>query len=349
MSSKAKKAPPRPKVKKADLPPELENQFILRMPQERADSLKKMIQSGNLNLKDKLSIELQADGRHGTVRLEGDAYAAKLVDLPCTIESHKTTDRKTFYKTADIAQMLICTTDEPDPVPEEDELHPKKKEKLEKKFQWNHGITPPLKNVRKRRFRKTAKKKYIESPDTEKEVKRLFRVDTEAIVVRYEVIADEEGKEEMKPGLLDIDSNTMSPANLSGPQSLAEHDELREIFQDISSSENEDEDVNIMDFDDNEDGASSSQQILDDSNLSQQSAVSEDMQQSNQQELMTKLDELEQEIEALQDRQRTQEEAIANVENPALKQRFQEALARIREEEQKKQTEYDQLKSKLSS
>lgn len=39
--------------------------------------------------------------------------AAKLVDLPCIIESLKTIDKKTFYKTADICQvgavLLSCT------------------------------------------------------------------------------------------------------------------------------------------------------------------------------------------------------------------------------------------------
>jgi len=38
----------------------------------------------------------------------------QLVDLPCIIESHKTTDRKTLYKTADISQVFIVvnvTTD----------------------------------------------------------------------------------------------------------------------------------------------------------------------------------------------------------------------------------------------
>jgi len=35
------------------------------------------------------------------------------VDLPTIIESQKTIDRKTFYKTADISQMLICKEGEP--------------------------------------------------------------------------------------------------------------------------------------------------------------------------------------------------------------------------------------------
>ena len=36
-----------------------------------------------------------------------------MVDLPTIIESQKTIDRKTFYKTADISQMVICKEGEP--------------------------------------------------------------------------------------------------------------------------------------------------------------------------------------------------------------------------------------------
>ena len=79
----------------------------------------------------------------------------------------------------------------------------------EKKFVWNHGITLPLKNVRKRRFRKTAKKKYIESPDVEKEVKRLLSTDAEAVSTRWEIIAEDETKETENQGL-DISSPGMS-------------------------------------------------------------------------------------------------------------------------------------------
>jgi len=55
--------------------------------------------------------------------------------------------------------MLICTEEE-EPVPEEDPKPQKKKDfKVDKKYLFPHGITPPLKNVRKRRFRKILKKK----------------------------------------------------------------------------------------------------------------------------------------------------------------------------------------------
>ena len=35
--------------------------------------------------------------------------SAKLMDLPTIVESHKSIDRKSFYKTADICQVMIIT------------------------------------------------------------------------------------------------------------------------------------------------------------------------------------------------------------------------------------------------
>jgi len=46
-----------------------------------------------------------ADGRHGIVRVDRVPLACKLVDLPCILESLKTVDKKTLYKTADICQV----------------------------------------------------------------------------------------------------------------------------------------------------------------------------------------------------------------------------------------------------
>lgn len=52
-----------------------------------------------------LSSSSVADGRHGIVRVDRVPLACKLVDLPCMIESLKTVDKKTFYKTADVCQV----------------------------------------------------------------------------------------------------------------------------------------------------------------------------------------------------------------------------------------------------
>ena len=45
-----------------------------------------------------------------------------------------------------------------------------------KKYVHSHGITPPFKNVRKKRFRKTAPKKIIDDPEVEKEVSSYILV-----------------------------------------------------------------------------------------------------------------------------------------------------------------------------
>uniref|UniRef100_A0A8C9KH32 TATA-box binding protein associated factor 7 like n=1 Tax=Panthera tigris altaica TaxID=74533 RepID=A0A8C9KH32_PANTA len=216
--------------KSQDEPPqELENQFILRLPLEHAFTVRKMVHSGSVAMKDKLKIDLSSDGRHAVVDVEDVSLTAKLVDLPCIIGSLKTLDKKTFYKTADISQMLVCTAD--------DDLHSsleesvtstdlnavmKNEKEREQKYVWKHGITPPLKNVRKKRFRKTTKKltdfkqieeisfpEYTESPDVEKEVKRLLCSDAEALSARWEVIAEDETKEIESQG--SIPGFAMSP------------------------------------------------------------------------------------------------------------------------------------------
>lgn len=92
---------------------------------------------------------------------------------------------------------MICKEDE-DPIPsdEEDKNKQKKKDptKVNKKYLWPHGITPPMKNVRRRRFRKTLRKKYVEAPEIEKEIKRLLRGDSDAVNVKWEVVNEQDEK-----------------------------------------------------------------------------------------------------------------------------------------------------------
>lgn len=99
-----------------------------------------------------------------------------------------------MFKVNNLSQMLLCT-EEPQPMPStqksltnqpstsneanamddiemDAELAEQKSEKM---YQYPHGVLPPLKNVRKRRFRKTKKKKYLDKPEVDKEVKRLLR------------------------------------------------------------------------------------------------------------------------------------------------------------------------------
>jgi transcription initiation factor TFIID subunit 7 len=250
----------------SEMPVELENQFILRLPAEPAKILREAIRAGAMNLKDRLSIKMEPDMRFGEVRLDHWLLHAKLLDLPSIIESLKTIDNKSFYKTADIGQMLICSTEEDPPAPEEEA--PKKKKdpnKVDKKYLWPHGITPPLKNARKRRFRKTLKKKYVEAPEIEKEVKRLLRVDNEAVNVKWEIISEDQllgpatgedvddhdkPKEKEKKSKKHKQSSGRDRSHLESTThsvDVAEH----EIFGEAVSDSDIDDDTNSDDDDDN--------------------------------------------------------------------------------------------------
>jgi transcription initiation factor TFIID subunit 7 len=122
-------------------------------------------------------------------------------------------------------KMLICTDEKEARPPPAEEHKPRKHNKVDKKYLHPHGITPPLKNVRKRRFRKTLKNKvrkgnvpcvcfykaamglefyqpeiltlqeeYMDQAAIEREVRRLLRDDYEADHVSWEVVDEEEDK-----------------------------------------------------------------------------------------------------------------------------------------------------------
>lgn len=149
LSIKPLKAPE--KVKGADArrdEVELETQVILRMPEEPSRVLRDVLREGGNNLKDRLTVKLEHDMRYGEVRLDHWLLHAKLVDLPTITESLKTIDGKSFYKTADICQMLLCK-DEPEPPTTDDESPTKNKKKdpnkVDKKYLWPHGKSFTLK------------------------------------------------------------------------------------------------------------------------------------------------------------------------------------------------------------
>lgn len=233
---------------------DLESQFILRLPLDAAKVLKEAIESGDPYLKDRMSIKLENDVRYGEVRLDHWMFFAKVVDLPTIIESLKTIDKKNFYKTADICQMMICKEEDDRESTDEEEREAKQRNKkdihkVEKKFLWPHGITPPLKNVRKRRFRKTLKKKYVEAPEIEKEVKRLLRGDSEAVHVKWDLVmedVDDKSKSSNQTVKEEPIAHGVAHNAHAIKSDLAEHD----IFGGaVSDSEDEDNMVNIMDLD----------------------------------------------------------------------------------------------------
>ncbi|CAH8617236.1 unnamed protein product [Schistosoma rodhaini] len=177
---------------------DLEQQFILRMTDTvAAQNLAADIDAG-IPFKENFTVEFKPDMRHTIVRYNGQVYQGQIMDLPCIIESLKTTDKKNFYKTANICQMMICTQgDETGPLRGTAaylDNRPGSRNKTfdisheNREFQFLHGITPPLKNVLHRRFRKTRRKRFVDMPKIEKEVKQLLRADLQAVNVKWEVI-----------------------------------------------------------------------------------------------------------------------------------------------------------------
>ena len=370
----------------SDGPVELESQFLIRLPGVPAASLKATVASG-VSLKDRLTIQLEPDLRHGRVRFDGWSLPAKVLDLPTIIECHKTLDKKTFYKTADICQMMVCREDVDVDLEAETDA---KKQKDAKKFLCLHGVTPPMKNVRKKRFRKTLKKKFVDVPEIEKEVKRLFRMDAEAVDVRYEICyADDEGREKAGPSTSTTrDADALHNNNSHSNLDIAEHDLFGEI---VSSSDEEDtrprrrdessddsESANfpsssqqkessssqlptefsremIVEKDGHEETSNSMAAAFDMSTESTNAAAAvaaleaESAVSDNESEgLVMKLKELEQEIRELQNKRRSQEQEVSGIENLALRNRFQSLINSYKEQEAEKQRQFDDIYSILN-
>lgn len=175
--------------------PLIEEDFILRMlPGEDCDYVRQACEkrtwgpksSGGADVKLRF---LTADGRRGILTVRGRMYACALVDLPCIIEGMKSWDRKSWYKSADIFQMLLVLG----LIQNETEAmtYPLPQGEVDKHtMAYAHGLTPPMRWVRKRRFRKRVSLKTIEA--VEAEVERLLDMDDEAVeFTRAEVLEPE--------------------------------------------------------------------------------------------------------------------------------------------------------------
>ncbi|CAL1704593.1 unnamed protein product [Somion occarium] len=156
-----------------------EEQFILRMPPgEDCERLKQTVAAREVGSDVWFKFK---DSRRAIFHMGNNTYSAKLVDLPCIIESQKTLDNKQMFKVADICQMLVVG----DCIPDEDVVTQQKSFNVDE-FIWPHGITPPLHWVRKRRFRKRLARSTIET--VEQEVERLLEEDALASDVKYDVL-----------------------------------------------------------------------------------------------------------------------------------------------------------------
>lgn len=116
-----------------------EQHLILRLPQEEADKLRQDIRNNNST---SMSIGFN-DPRTGVYARDGKEFNCSLVDLPTYIETQKTFDNVTFYKSADLHQMIVVQPKRVDG----SVINPPDEHS-------NDGLTPPTKEILTRSFDK---------------------------------------------------------------------------------------------------------------------------------------------------------------------------------------------------
>ncbi|KAM6561875.1 hypothetical protein CsatB_021873 [Cannabis sativa] len=123
----------------------MEEQFILRVPPSVAERIERLLNedpsssSSDPNSSPSLDLSFTDDGRTGTFVIGNENFPASLLDLPCVVESYKTYDDSVLIKTADVGQMIMVREPD-DPAPDA--------------VEYRHGLTPPMRDARKRRFRR---------------------------------------------------------------------------------------------------------------------------------------------------------------------------------------------------
>ncbi len=160
--------------------PIIEEEFILRMtPGEDCEYLRQAIQEKMIGVPlsqggaDVTMKFFNKYGRRAVITIRGKHYAATMVDLPGVVEGMKSWDRRGWWKTADIARMLLVLGQVP--TEEAAQMMPLPPAIDPKTHQYSHGLTPPLHHARRRRFRKRVHAKTIEA--VEDEVERLLGED----------------------------------------------------------------------------------------------------------------------------------------------------------------------------
>ncbi|CAO3625042.1 unnamed protein product [Cunninghamella blakesleeana] len=240
------------------------------------------------------------DSRRGFFYLDGKKHDVTLVDLPTIIETQKTLDKKQFYKIADISQMLVV-----DGATLENPLSQQMNNKHHTDpYSYPHGLTPPLKYVRKRRFRKKLSKRAIE--EVEREVERLLEVDATAEDVTYEVF---DSREEM-----DVESDIGTQDIGSEDESDSDTDLAAAIDRDLEELEDVDDDDDNDDDDDDEDDEDSDED--------------EDEESGQTGEIEQKQQEIAEIKQAIQRKDRD----LLTAPNAMLKKRFEASIESLKKE-----------------
>ena len=181
---------------------EIESNLILNVPENIGEKIHKLIteqkneDKNNPNPKNNYSIEIIENpsesisdvnnSRKMIFNFNGELHPITILDLPCHIEGEKTIDYKSFYKGADICQMMYVHDDK---LKQEEDLNnfnpftsscDKKFPKLlwtkdpDHKYKLKHGLGKATRNIRHRRFKRKLKYNKDEILDVAKKLKNII-------------------------------------------------------------------------------------------------------------------------------------------------------------------------------
>ncbi|KIY43586.1 hypothetical protein FISHEDRAFT_68015 [Fistulina hepatica ATCC 64428] len=318
-----------------------EEQFILRMPPgEDCEKLRKMVQAREVTSDVWFKFK---DSRRAQFHIGNSLYEAKLVDLPCIIESQKTLDNKQMFKVADICQMLNV-----DKKVEGSESAESKPFNIED-FIWSHGLTPPLHWVRQRRFRKRVNRRTIES--VEQEVERLLDEDSLASGMKYEIL------DNVNPDLSDSEfierEDEPMDASTPGVSDLGEPMTPGADAEDYGEAEEEGEE-------DDEDDEAIDEELAAELNLALEEGEDEGDEEEEEEESEEEDDDdddddeedvqarklLNEEINDLEAAVAKKKNEVSTTMNPILKRRFEDALKKLSSDLDLKLAQREDLKER---
>ncbi|KAJ3273094.1 hypothetical protein HK104_004336 [Borealophlyctis nickersoniae] len=303
----------------------LEEHFILRMPPgEPADTLREAVRKREVP--EHVGIVFK-DPRRAVFTLTPDRkFPAKLVDLPCIIESQKTIDNKQYYKIADISQMLVVEDgplppQPPPPAPgaegTESKPPPPPPPLNHDEFIWPDGLTAPMRNVRKRRFRKRISKRTIE--DVEREVQRLLEADRKAEEVRFDY-HDARDEEDLDGA----DAMDMDEEGEEDEDDLAAQIEEAMLAEDDADGEGEEEDNEEEEEEEEDEEEESGEEGEGDSDG--------DGEDDEKAELRERRERIEEEIVELEGKVQEKTALLLTHVNPVMKKRFQDIVDKLTSE-----------------
>ncbi|CAN0355240.1 unnamed protein product, partial [Ectocarpus sp. 12 AP-2014] len=121
-------------------------QLVLRLPDGLKETMRERV-AADAGMEGVDFTPEKKGSRRFTFTMDGKKYPARLVDMPCVLETQKTLDKRTFFKSGDVGQMLIVYKDESAYKKDDGNASGVGPQRL-----YPDGLTPPTKNIVRRRF-----------------------------------------------------------------------------------------------------------------------------------------------------------------------------------------------------